>query len=67
MPYFNSTAIERGEYDHQSGDLTIWFRKGRHFYTCYGVPRSIWDELLQASSKGTYFDNYIKDRYSYRS
>jgi KTSC domain-containing protein len=60
MPYFNSSAIKRAEYD--AGRLTIWFPAG-HSYDYCGVPESIWQGLLNASSKGTYFNNHIADRY----
>ncbi len=61
MPYFNSSAIKRAEYDERTRRLTIWFPKGA--YDFCGVPANVWGGLLSASSKGTYYNDYIADRY----
>lgn len=34
MPYFNSSAIKRGEYDAASQRLTLWFPEGRSYTYC---------------------------------
>jgi hypothetical protein len=60
LPYFNSTAIKRAEYE--TGRLTIWFPAG-HFYNYCNVPENVWQGLLQAASKGKYFNTYIDGRY----
>lgn len=62
MPYFNSSAIKRAEYDPATQRLTIWFPEG-HSYDYCGVPRAIWDGLLTSGSKGRYFNAQIADRY----
>lgn len=62
MPYFNSSAIKRAEYDQASQRLTIWFPDGNPYTYCR-VPENIWEGLLRASSKGTYFNNHIDGRY----
>lgn len=62
MPYFNSSAIKRGEYDAASQRLTLWFPEGRSYTYCR-VPLSIWDGLQRAASKGRYFNDYIDGRY----
>ncbi|MGV8997686.1 MAG: KTSC domain-containing protein [Parvibaculaceae bacterium] len=67
MPYFNSTAIRWADYDPSSRNLYVEFTSGPKRYTYYGVPPSIWQGLLNASSKGTYFDRYIRDNYSIAS
>lgn len=64
MPYFNSTAIARAEYDTITLRLQIWFRQSGGPYTYYGVPEAIWARFLQAPSKGRFFDLYIRDQYS---
>jgi len=66
MPYFNSTAIARAEYDAKSQELTIWFRDGRHPYPYFRVPLNVYQGLLAASSKGTYFARFIEPIYGYR-
>ncbi len=62
MPYFNSSAIKRAEYDAATGRLTIWFPAG-HSYDYCGVPQSVWQGLLAAGSKGRYFNAHIDGRY----
>ena len=64
MPYLNSSAIQRVEYDPASGNLDVWFQKSGGPYTYYGVPSSIYQGLLSASSAGSYFDTYIRIQYS---
>ena len=62
MPTFNSSAIKRAEYDPQSMRLTIWFPEG-HSYDFCRVPARVWEGLLNAGSKGTYYNHNIRDRY----
>lgn len=61
MPYFNSSAVKRAEYDEATMRLTIWFPEGP--YDFCRVPASIWHGLLAASSKGFYYNLHIRDRY----
>lgn len=67
MPFVSSSAIRRIEYDAATADLLIWFTTGSRAYTYYGVPETVYSAFLSASSKGGYFDRYIKDRYSARA
>lgn len=62
MPTVSSSAMHRVEYDTSSRRLDIWFN-GTGRYTYYGVPPPVYEGLLRAGSKGTYFNNYIRDRY----
>lgn len=62
MPYFNSSAIKRAEYDSQTMRMTIWFPQG-HSYDFCGVPAHVWEGLCNAGSKGTYYNDHIRDRY----
>ena len=64
MHYFSSTAVHAARYHAGSGTLTLWFTSGGRSYDYYGVPASVFDGLLSASSKGSYFNAYIRDRYS---
>lgn len=66
MPTFNSSAIRRAEYDPGTRVLKLWFTTSGGPYDYYGVPQHIFDGLCRASSKGTYFNDHIKDRYSVR-
>ncbi len=64
MPFLNSSAIARAEFNAHTGTMQLWFRGGTHAYNFYNVPESIYRGLLQASSAGSYYDQYIKGRYN---
>jgi hypothetical protein len=59
----SSSAIEAIGYDAASRRLTIRFVEG-HSYDFYGVPESVYQELLNAPSKGGYYNDHIRDRYA---
>lgn len=60
MPPVHSTAIARIEW--ANGTLSIWFNEsGRYDY--HGVPEHVYDAFLAARSKGTFFNDHIKDCY----
>ena len=58
----NSSAISAVGYDFSTLRMQIRFQQG-HTYTYCGVPQSLFDNLLRSSSKGMYYDRYIKDKY----
>ncbi len=58
----SSSAITAIGYDPQSRRMKIAFTQG-HAYDFCGVPQNVFDGLLRASSKGGYYNDYIKDRY----
>jgi len=60
--FFGSRALRRADYDAASQRLTIVFRHGKSYDYCR-VPVSVWEGLLNAGSKGTYFNDHIADRY----
>lgn len=64
MPVFNSTAIRQAEYNPQTKVLKLWFVESGGPYDYVGVPQHIFDGLCNARSKGTYFNDHIRDRYS---
>jgi hypothetical protein len=64
MPIVSSSAIQEIEFDELTHRLQITFTSGKT-YTYYGVPRSVYERFLQAPSKGTFFNDYIKDQYSF--
>lgn len=43
--------------------MRITFEQG-HTYDFCEVPSDVYEALMAASSKGTYYNKYIKDRYS---
>lgn len=45
------------------GDLQIEFKTATYKYL--GVPWQVYEELLEASSKGQYFNEHIKDSYEW--
>ena len=59
----NSRAISAIGYDAPTQQMQIRFTQG-DTYTFCRVPASVFDSFSQASSKGTYYDRYIKGRYS---
>ncbi|PKP76724.1 MAG: KTSC domain-containing protein [Alphaproteobacteria bacterium HGW-Alphaproteobacteria-3] len=63
MPTFISSAIRRAEYNPNSHVLQIWFVDSGGPYDYFGVPQDIFDGLCRAVSKGTYFNDHIRDRF----
>jgi hypothetical protein len=63
MPTVSSSAIQRIEFDELTHRLYITFTSGKT-YTYYGVPRSVYERFVNAGSKGSFFNDHIKDRYS---
>jgi hypothetical protein len=45
--------------------LQVTFRNGTA-YQYAGVPRQTYQDLLQAESKGAYFNHYIRGLYTYQ-
>lgn len=64
MHYFDSSAIYAASYNAANGTLTIWFTSSDQPYDYYGVPVSVWNGLLNASSAGAYFNHFIRDQYA---
>ena len=60
-----STAIERISYDESARELHVKF-VGGGIYTYYEVPRSVCEAFRASSSKGTFLNKFIKNRYDFR-
>jgi len=60
-----STAIANFEYDKQTERLTVTFVTGR-IYQYVDVPGEVAASFQSASSKGMFFNGYIRDRYDFR-
>lgn len=58
----SSSAIIAIGYDPSTRRMKIQFVEG-HTYDFCGVPESVFSGLLRASSKGTYYNDHIRDRY----
>jgi len=59
----SSSNIRAIDYDASTSTLTVEFHGGR-VYQYSGVPESVYRGLMSAASHGSYFSDYIKDRYS---
>ena len=64
MQFFSSTAIHAESYNRATGTLAIQFTSSGQWYDYFNVPDSIYQGLLMASSKGRYFNAYIRDQYA---
>ena len=64
MHYFNSSAIHAVSYNAATRTLTIQFTSSGQWYDYFNVPESVYQGLLMASSKGRYFNDYIRDQYA---
>jgi len=51
-------------YDQATSTLEVAFRNGG-VYQYSGVPEEIYKSLLTASSHGSYFQEYVKEKYPY--
>jgi hypothetical protein len=57
-----SSAMTAVGYDPSSRRMKITFTQG-HTYDFCRVPQHVYDGLMHAMSKGTYYNDHIKDRY----
>ncbi|MDQ3374333.1 MAG: KTSC domain-containing protein [Acidobacteriota bacterium] len=61
----SSSNLESVGYDSKDEILEIKFHNGG-IYQYSNVPFEKYESLMSASSKGSYFARFIKDRYRYR-
>lgn len=61
---WNSTSLKAAAYQNRSGRLELEFCSGA-VYHYFGVSESIYQQLLQAESKGRYFNQYIRNRFAF--
>ena len=59
----SSSAITAVGYEASSGRMKIEFTQG-HSYDFCRVPQYVYDGLMRATSKGTYYNENIRDRYT---
>jgi hypothetical protein len=62
MIHFSSSAIASAGYDPATLRMTIRFVQGNTYDFCR-VPPHIFQGLLDSHSKGTYYNDHIRDRY----
>ncbi len=60
-----STLIKEIGYDADSQVLTVVMVQSGDVYEYQGVPQAVYDGLMQAESKGSYFVKNIKGKYSF--
>jgi hypothetical protein len=63
MILFNSSSIVAGGYDARSGTLRLRYIDG-DTYNYRNVPSAVFDDLLDAPSKGRFVNWYVKPNYS---
>jgi hypothetical protein len=61
----SSSLLKSVGYDAEQQVLEIEFQNGR-LYQYFDVPATEYQELMSASPLGSYFNDYIRDDYSYR-
>jgi ATP-dependent DNA helicase RecG len=59
-----STTLRTVGYDAQRQLLQIEFHN-RSLYQYFEVPQAVYEELMQASSKGAYFNRSIRSHFDY--
>ena len=59
-----SSAISSVGYDERSSVLEVEFESGA-VYDYLGVPPKVYEDLLKASSKGTFVSRRIRDRFPF--
>ena len=61
----SSSLIRSVGYDPAGSILEVELAEAGRVYIFYDVPFSVYDELLEAPSKGRYFNDFIRDLYPY--
>jgi lysyl-tRNA synthetase class 2 len=59
-----STVIAKIEYDELCQELIVTFVSGKK-YVYQPVPHEIYIRFASSRSKGTFFNEHIRDRYNY--
>ena len=58
----DSSAIAAVGYDPGKEELEVEFRSG-NVYRYFDVPEDVYEDLLQAGSKGRFFGSFIRGQY----
>jgi hypothetical protein len=59
-----SSSLNAATYQDQNAFLELEFRSGAT-YRYSGVPAQVYQELLRAESKGLYFNQHIRNRFTF--
>lgn len=65
MPRVSSSAIAWVGYHPETRTLAVALKQGRA-YDYLGVPRGVYRALLNAPSKGKFYNAHVKDVYPFR-
>ena len=65
MEEVESTLIKEAGYDEATQVLTVKFVNGDEIYEYKNVPKAVYDELMAAESKGSFFTKNIKGKYEF--
>lgn len=60
----DSSLLSAIAYNPQKKELELAFNSGSH-YLYHQIPEGVYEELLNAESKGRYFNDHIKDLYNF--
>ena len=65
MHYVDSSNVEAIGYDSDAQELHVRFLQSGETYVYYGVEEWVFDEMMQADSKGTYLNTNVKGTFDY--
>ncbi|MCL4219715.1 MAG: KTSC domain-containing protein [Candidatus Hydrogenedentes bacterium] len=65
MIFVTSSNVQAIGYDSGSQELHVSFVRSGQTYIYYAVEEWVFQEFIQADSKGTYFSTNIKNRYDF--
>ena len=65
MHYVDSTNVEAIGYDPDTMELHVLFLKSGETYVYYNIEEWVFNEFMQADSKGQYLNRNIKGRYDF--
>lgn len=61
-----SSAFRHIFYRPELEELSVWFRETGRRYKYFGVPQFIYEELLDAPSRGRYYNDSIRGQFECR-
>ena len=65
MHFVDSSNVESIGYDPDARELHVSFANTGRTYVYYDVDEWVFDEFMQADSKGSYLNNTIKGNHDY--
>ena len=64
--YVDSRNLDQVAYDAEALELRVIFKKSGDCYIYSSVPQEIFEEFMNADSKGTFLNQRIKGTYDFR-